>query len=245
MALSYRSSSSANGAAATVSTITPTLPAGWAQNDIVYFCISIGVNFTAPATPAGWTTRVDTNSGATGRTFLAYRTMQTGDTNPVFSWTTAGKWAWTGICVQPAAGQIAVHSGQATPTINATNTSHTSPAFDAGALTGCSILMTGYRGGANVATAITTTPPTNWTEPASTADTSTATGTTTALRQVASWHAYRSGQTGTITPGAQTASATAVANLYHAFAVETAPSTFLPPPPYRYGRAAQFRAHYW
>jgi hypothetical protein len=243
VALSYRSSSAANGGAATVATITPTLPTGWAANDIVYFCISIGVNFTAPVNPSGWTTRNDLNSDSTGRTIFAYRTMQNGDAAPTFSWTTAGKWAWTGICVQPTAGQAATHLTLSGPTVNATNTTHTSPALSAGASTGCSVLLTGYRGGANAATAITTTPPTNWTEPATNADTSTATGTTSALRQVASWHAYRSGQTGNITPGAQTVSATAVANLYHAFAVETSP--FLPDPPLIVQQAAITRANYW
>lgn len=245
MALSYRSSSAANGGTALVSTLTPTLPTGWTANDLVYICISIGANFTNPVIPAGWTARTDVNSGSTGRTFLASRTMQAGDTNPVFSWTTTGKWAWSAICLQPAAGQMAVHSGLAGPTIDATATSHTSPAFAAGALNGASVLLTGYRGGSNVATAITTTAPTNWTEPATNADTSTAAGTTTGTRQVASWHSYRLAQTGTITPGAQAVSVTAVANLYHVFALEQAPLTFLPSAPATYRHAALTRAHYW
>jgi hypothetical protein len=233
VALTYRSTSAANGGTATVTTITPTLPTGWAADDIVYFCISIGSNFTSPTFPAGWTTRSDANSDSTGRTILAYRTMVTGDTNPTFSWTTgAGKWAWTGLAIQPAAGQQAVHSGLTGPTVSATATSHTSPAFAAGAASGCSVLMTGYRGGANASTAVNTTPPTNWVEgtTGATSDTSTAAGTTSGTRQVASWYGYRSGQTGTITPGAQTVTATAVANLYHVFAVEAAITVLATPP---------------
>lgn len=245
MALSYRSSSAANNAGTTVSTVTVTLPTGWAANDIIYIVCSVGSVYTSPVDPAGWTVTHTTNSDSTGRTFLARREMTGGESNPVFSWTTAGKTAWTAICVQPAAGQRAVHTGLAGPTVNATATSHTSPAFAAGVVTGCSILLTGYRGGSNTATGVATTPPTNWTEPASNADTTTATGTTSALRQVAAWHAYRSGQTGTITPGAQTASITAVANLYHAFASEQPPLAFLPPAPFLFRRAAVFRAHYW
>jgi hypothetical protein len=247
VALSYRSTSAANGAAATVTTITPTLPTGWAANDLVYFCISIGSNFSTPTFPSGWTTRSDANADSTGRTILAYRTMVTGDANPIFSWTTgAGKWAWTGIAIQPAAGQQAVHSGIATDFDNATATSHTSPAFAAGAATGISVLMTGYRAGANATTAVNTTPPTNWTEGTTggTSDTSTNIGGTSGTRQVASWYGYRSGQTGTITPGAQTVTATAVANLYHVFAVEAA-FTFLATPPRVIQSAAVHRSVTW
>lgn len=247
MALSYRSSSSAQSATA-VATVTPTLPTGATTNDLVYICCSVNAVYTSPVDPGGWTVRHDTNSDATGRTFLAYRTLQAGDSNPVFSWTSTGKTAWTAICVQPAAGQQAAHSGLATPTINATNTSHTSTAFAAGGLSGISVLLTGYREGANGATGITTTPPTNWTEgTAPDGDVTTASGTSSALRQVSSWHAYRTGQTGTITPGAQTVSLTSVANLYHAFAVEQAPPVLVSTPvaiPAVFNQAALIRAHY-
>jgi hypothetical protein len=247
MALAWRSSNAANGGTAQVATLTPTLPTGWANNDLVYILMSIGANFTAPVDPAGWTCAYQTNSDSTGRTVFAYRTMQTGDTNPVFSWTTGGKWAYSTICIQPAAGQQAAHSGLSGPTVNATATSHTSPAFAAGALSGISVLMTGYRGSTNVATAISTTAPTNWTEPATLADTSTAAGTTAGTRQVASWHSYRVAQTGTITPGAQTASVTALANLYHAFAIEQAPVTnvSIPVPTRVFQYSALTRAHSW
>lgn len=243
MALSYRSSSAGNGGAATVATLTPTMPTGWASYDLIYFIFSIGVVYTSPVDPAGWTVRHDTNSDTTGRTILAYRSMRTGDTAPAFSWTTAGKWAYTGICIQPGAGQMITHRALTGPTVNATATSHTSPAVSAGSLSGVSVLLTGYRAGANAATAITTTAPLNWTEPATNADTSTATGTSSALRQVASWHAYRTGQTGTVTPVAQTTSATAVANLYHAFATEDAPVVDPPLTLVKFG--ALDRAHYW
>lgn len=245
MALSYRSSIAVNGGAATVTTLTPTLPTGWAANDLIYFCFSIGSTLAGQVTPAGWTTAWTANSDATGFTLFAYRTMQTSDTAPAFSWTNLGKWAYTGICIQPAAGQLATHSGLAGPTVNATATSHTSPAFAAGALSGCSVLLTGYRGGSNTATGVTTTAPTNWTEPASNADTTTAAGTTSALRQMAAWHAYRLAQTATITPTAQTASITAVANLYHAFAIETSATPFLPPKPMLFRRIATFRSNDW
>lgn len=247
MALSYRSSSSTQSSTA-VQTVTPTLPTGATTNDIVYICCSVNGVYTSPVDPAGWTVRHDTNGDTTGRTFLAYRTLEAGDANPVFSWTGAGKTAWTAICIQPAGGQQAVHSGLAGPTINATATSHTSPAFAAGALSGISVLLTGYRAGGNGSTGITTTPPTNWTEgTAPNGDVTTAAGTTSALRQVASWHAYQTGQTGTITPGAQTASITALANLYHAFAVEQAPPVLVTAPVAidMFTQAALTRAHYW
>lgn len=243
MALSYRTSSSAQSATA-VATLTTTLPSGWAEGDVVYIVCSVNGVYTSPVDPAGWTVRHDTNQDTTGRSFLAYRTMQGGNTDPVFSWTGTGKTAWTAICLQPAAGQQAIHSGMATPTIAATAISQTSPAFAAGGLSGASVLLTGYREGANTATGVTTTPPTNWTEPASNADVTTASGSTSALRQVSAWHAYRLAQTGTITPGAQTVSATSVANLYHVFAVEQA-LVSAPVAVNVFQQAALVRAHYW
>jgi hypothetical protein len=67
------------------------------------------------------------------------------------------------------------------------------------------------------------------------------------VRQVASWHAYRAAQTGTITPGAQTASVTAVANLYHAFAIEQTPPPLVSVPvkTFMVNHAALDRAHNW
>lgn len=245
MALSYRSSSSANGGSATVQTITPTLPVGWAANDLVCFVISIGAAFTNLINPNGWNVRSDIYTDSTGRSILASRTMQTGDTNPVFSWTTAGKWAWTGICLQPAIDSLAIYAGLATPTGDGSALGHTAGAFAAGGLTGASVLLTGYRAGANAATAITTTAPANWTEPASNADTSTAAGTTSGTRQVAAWHAYQLAQTGTITPGSATSSVVALATDYHVFAIEQAPLNFLPPPPFQFGRVANFHAFYY
>lgn len=245
MALSWRSSSAGNNAGTTVATVTPTLPTGWAARDLVYICVSVGAVFTSPVDPAGWTCQYDTNADSTGRTILAYRQMQAGDTAPVFSWTGAGKCAWTAVCIQPVAGQQAVHSGLATPSISATATSHTPPAYAAGAASGISVLLTGYRAGANAATAITSTAPTSWTEPATNADTSTATGTSSALRQVASWHAYRINQTGTITPAAYASSVTALSNKYHVFAIEQSVSPFLPPQPKVLQWAAVDRAHNW
>lgn len=247
MALSYRSSSAANGGSAAVATTTCNLPTGWAAGDLVYFLITVGTNSTSHNTPTGWTVRNDLNAASDSRTVLAYRTLQTGDTDPVFTWTNNGKWVWTGICIQPAAGATAAHSGLATPTLAAANTTHTSPAYAAGAVTGMSILMSGYRAAVNGATAITTTPPTNWTEPASNADNSTAVGTTTNTRQVASWHSYWAGQTGTVTPGSQTISVSSPANLYHVFAEEQGGggAAFLPAAPIMINQAAIVRAHYW
>jgi len=73
----------------------------------------------------------------------------------------------------------------------------------------------------NGATAIATTPPTDWTEPAN-GDSSTASGTNANSREVATSVSTRADQTGTITPGAETivggiANGTVTANLYHIF----------------------------
>jgi hypothetical protein len=221
VALSLRAASGGQLVAATPVSQVVTLPAGTATNDIVYFIVTVGAVITAPAA-TGWTLTLTTNATAIESTIVGYRTIQAGDTSPTVTWTTAGKVSWVAIALQPAAGTTAVHIGYGTVlNTGVTATSQTPNTYAAGTASGASVLLTGSRGSTNVATAVATTPPTNWTEPTN-GDQSTATGTTAATQQIAAEVSYRLAQTGTITPGAQAITPTAFAIVHHAFAVEVA-----------------------
>jgi len=219
VALAFRAASGGQLAGTTLTSQVITLPTGTATNDIVYFVITIGAVSSAPVA-TGWNPTITTNATAVESTIVGYRSIQSGDTDPTVTWTTAGKVAWTAITFQPAATMMGSHLGFGTILNTGTTlTTRTANTFAAGADTGVSILLTGSRGSGNVATAVTTVQPTNWLEPAN-GDFSTATGTTTATRQVAAHVSYRLAQTGTITPGAQTNTPTAYAIVHHAFAEE-------------------------
>jgi hypothetical protein len=140
-------------------------------------------------------------------------------------WSSSNRYSVTAVCIQPDAGQTftgAEIGSDASPVINTTAaTSHTPPAYSAGSDTGLSLLLNAARAFSNGATAVATTPPADWTEPAN-ADNSTASGTNANSRQVATSVSARAAQTGTITPGAETiaggvANGTVTANLYHLF----------------------------
>lgn len=238
MALSVRAASGFQSAAATTTPFTITLPTGTTTNDLVLIVVShngIAATLTQSAGTGTYTNRSvgagtpanGDRSASGGQTaWLFSSTVASGDTAPSFSiGGTAGKYSWVAITLSPASGQQAVWSSMATPTVESgSGTSHTPPAFAAGALSGCSVLLNAWRGGSNVTTAITTAAPTNWVEPAN-ADFSTAIGSTSALRQVAASASARTGQTGTITPGAQTTTPAAFGVEYHVFAVEQADLT--------------------
>lgn len=242
MALSTRAASGGQGGSTTFNSQAMTFPAGTTTDDLVYCIVSVNAVATSP-TAAGWTCVVDSNATTTHSLITAYRTIQAGDTAPTISWTgTAAKIAWVVVTLQPAAGQQAVHSGFGTVVNTGTAaTTHTPPAFAAGALSGASVLLNVFRTGANGATGVTCTAPTNWTEPTNGDQT---TAVTAGARQVAAEVSVRAAQTGTITPGSETITISSSAILQHAFAVEQALVT-APVAVDVIQQAALIRAHYW
>lgn len=218
MAVSFRGATSANGAGATATSVTPTLTGtSWAAGDLVLINIAVG-NTGSFTFPAGWTEIFDTSNAGSAAftTGIAYRVMQAGDTDPAITFSgTAGKWAWTAIALQPGTGEVIFVDANGTAKSDTTTaTTHTANATTAVSSNVTSVILSSYRASANAATAITTTPPTNWTEPTG-GDTSTATGTTTATRQISTAVSYRTGQSGTVTPGSETTSVSTTANVYN------------------------------
>lgn len=219
MALSTRAASGGQGGSTTLTSQAITFPTGTTTNDLVYIILSVNTAVSNP-TAAGWNPTAITQS-TTHSLIICYRTIQSGDTAPTVSWTGAGKTAWTAVTLQPAAGQAAAHSGFGTAVNTGTAaTTHTPPAFAAGATSGASVLLNAFRTGANGATGVTCTAPTNWVEPTNGDQT---TAVTTNQRQVAAEVSVRTGQTGTITPGSETITVSSSAILQHAFAVEVPP----------------------
>lgn len=241
MALSTRAAAGGQNGSSTVASQVITFPAGTTTDDLVYIIISVNAVATSPAA-AGWTCSVDSNGTTTHSLIIAYRTIVVGDAAPTITWTGTAKASWVAVTLQPAAGQQAVHSGfGAVVNTGSANTTHTPPAFAAGALSGAAVLLNVFRTGANGATGVTTTAPTNWTEPANGDQT---TAITAGARQVAAEVSVRAGQTGTVTPGSETISVSSTAIVQHAFAVET-PLVAAPVPLKVLSQAALVRAFYW
>jgi hypothetical protein len=205
----------ASGASSTSTsgTVATTLPTGATTGDVCVLQIAqLGLGAEAIT---GWTSLRDTanNTAPTYQYTILYRVLQAGDTAP--SYTSGGKSAWTMIAFRPTAGSGLTFgiAADADATDSTSGTTITPPALTTAA-TVTSVLLTGGRAVGTGATAITSTPPTNWTEPTN-GDQSTATGTTTALRQIFAEVSYRLAQTGTITPGAITASASSNKSATH------------------------------
>jgi len=232
-----RSASSASDANSRSFLNVGSLPTGWQPGDLVIIILAVAGLPSGSWTDGGankWTfigTGNNNTGGAQHGTNICYKIMEAGDRWPGGGGTNVNNLNWNGsnrysvaaICIQPDAGQTftAADIGtDASPVINTTAaTSHTPPAYSAGTDTGLSLLLSGARAFSNGATAIATTPPTDWTEPAN-GDSSTASGTNANSRQVATAVSARADQTGTITPGAETiaggiANGTVTANIYH------------------------------
>jgi hypothetical protein len=245
---SVRSASGASDANSRSNLQVGSLPAGWQPGDLVFIVIgSASTQSSWSDNGTGWTYirsgGGDANTGGGGLgSNICWRIMQAGDTWPGntsgtgLRWSSSNRYSVTAICIQPDAGQTFTSADigtDASPVINTTAaTSHTPPAYSAGSDTGLSVLLNAARAFNNGATAITTTPPASWTEPAG-GDNSTASGTNANSRQVSTSVSARADQTGTITPGSETiaggvANGTVTANLYHLFikGVPAAPTSF-------------------
>lgn len=256
MAATLRAASSANLGSTAAASVTPTLPTGATTGDIVYILVATGSSSAASwSATTGWTlldgATGTINSGGTGHaTNVAWKVLAAGDGAPTISWTNGGKTTWVAIAFQPGAGETLAHDLSATPTVSSTLAStHTPPSLAAGADSGVSVLLNGSRAGSAGSTAITTTPPTNWTEPTN-GDNSTAVGTTTTTRQVGAEVCYQLAQTGTITPGTETitggtAGGTTTANLYHVLLTSTGATAAPVPARVTVSNPARVRASYW
>jgi hypothetical protein len=211
----------------TSGTVTPTLPTGWAAGDFAVLMLTEGAITAGTLAPTGWTSvrEGDVTVSVNYHTFIAYRSLQAGDTIPAI--TIAAKGSWVCIAFRPGSGNTLSYETDSDATDLGAGTSITPPAITptAGFANDVSVLLTTGRATTAAATAVTSVPPTGWTEPTN-GDISTAAGTTNALRQVFCEVSYKLIATGTQTPGAITnnASGGASVSATHLIIRETAPS---------------------
>lgn len=230
MAVTFRAASGGQSSVAAL-TASVTQPTGATTGDLVLVAINIK-NSTSDTFQAlaGWTLSSQ-NANAFSppfKTAVYWKVLTSGDTWPkTFTWaSTTAKFAWNALAFTPGAGNTMAIDGQAAVKVDTTGAStHTANAQTAVAASVCSVIINCGRTSAGAITAITVTPATNWTEPTN-AEQSTASGTTTALAQLGVESCYRTGQSGTITPGASTWSqSTIAANVYHFLLKDVAAAT--------------------
>ena len=235
MAVTFRSASGSQSSTAAL-TASVTQPTGSLPGDLVFVALNIK-NSTSDTFSAvsGWTLSSQDANAFNGtsqfKTAVYYRVLDGTESWPIsFSWTaTTAKFAWNAIAFTPGTGNVIVIDGEAAVLVSTSGSSTaTANARTAVASNVCSLIINCGRTSAASATAISVTPPTNWTEP-SNADQSTASGTTAALSQLGVETCYRTGQSGTVTPGVTTWSqSTVAANIYHFLLAD-------PPKPYSGG----------
>lgn len=204
-----------------------TSPGTLATGDFVVACVSQNQTSGVTWTGTGWNS-LDATVNATGAyaPLLLYKIWASGDVMPTVTSTT-GKWAYVTMAFRADTGVMAFEEVQVGTGQTTAGTTITAPAATASQTNTVSILAFPGRGSTNVATAVTTTPPTNYAEGTtpSQSDVSTNAGTTSALRQVAVEVSYRLGLTGTITPTAATFNIASFHTAYHILAYGVPPST--------------------
>ena len=225
MAVTFRAASGSQSSTAAL-TASVTQPASAATGDLVIagFTVKDAQTFTAKA---GWTLEQNANGNSNVSTTATYwKVLTAGDTWPTsFSWTGSSvKFAWVAAAFTPGAGNSMTVDGEAAVKVDTTATTHTANARTAVAGSVCSVIFNLHRNSASGATGATVTAPTNWTEPAN-GDQTTASGTTTALSQLGAEVCYRTGQSGTVTPGSCTLSLTGTQNTYHFLLTDPAAAT--------------------
>lgn len=243
----FRAASAGNGGTDTLVNYSVTLPTGWQAGDLVLVQITIGALPTTGLNGlAGWTIThaTDQNSGgATHTTGVAARIMQSGDTNPVFTGSGGGKWAWSAVAVQPAAGEaLSIGADAAVKLTTTTSTTLAAPNSTTTTTTDVSILFYGLRASTSGATAINAAAPTGWTEGA---ESSTAVGTNNATRQVSSMVAYKNSAAGAQVPGTGTVNISVCQNAYHYRITGAVAPTPLAPPVTVVNDGALIQSHYW
>jgi len=231
MAVSFRAASGGQSSA-TATSVSATQPAGAATGDLVLVAVNAKDSQTFQAV-TGWTlSSQDANAATIPFTTAVYwRVLDGTESWPIsFTWTGSSvKSAWNAIAFTPGAGNSMTIDGEAAVKVDTagatTHTANSQTAVDASV---CSVVIDCGRRTASSATGITVTPPASWTEPAN-ADQTTASGTTTALAQLGAESCYRTGQSGTVTPGAATWSQTVAANVYHFLLTDPPVPTSGPP----------------
>ena len=225
MAVTFRSASGGQSSTAALAA-SVTQPSGAAAGDMVIAGLTVKDTQTFTA-KSGWTLEANANANSNVSTTATYRRVLDGTESwPIsFAWTGSSvKYAWVAAAFTPGTGNTMTVDGEAAVKVDTTATTHTANAKTAVAASVCSVIFNCHRNSASGATGATVTPPTNWTEPAN-GDQTTASGTTTALSQLGAEVCYRTGQSGTVTPGSCTLTLTGTQNTYHFLLTDPAPET--------------------
>jgi hypothetical protein len=235
VAIAPRCALSGSGSA---SAITPALtgwtniggPSGTAPvaGDIVFITGSLNAASLTVSQSGGtgtWTLHT-TGESQTGLTsFAAFRVFDGTETSPSFIYGTSKRFSWAMIALAPdAANTISIDVWATTNIDTVAATTHTANAATAAGSGECSLILGDDISSANGTSAMVFTAPTNWTLPASASATNTGTAST---KGYGSSIAYRTGQSGTVTPVAETMTGGTVggntqANMYHVLVMETA-----------------------
>lgn len=239
MAIQYRGTGT-SGNAASNTTLTTTLPTGWAAGDLLFLVVRLGssavTGFSQTGGTGTWTIDFSGTNG-TANVFYAFcrRLMASGDTAPTFSWTTSTSSCWScGGFFSDAGGTLALDGYAASDPLIVTTpaTTATPNAVTGAGGTEASMILTCNRGSAaSSATSHTYTPPSGWTW--NDGDNSFVAG---GLNPRFAANAYQLGVSGTVTPGAETLTDSASDSFYWFAAHALVSETVLPAGmPQRYG----------
>lgn len=190
-----------------------------AVGDLVFVCGSdAGADTGSWSQTAGtgtWTIKsTDQNTNTQIQTsFIAWKIWAGTETAPTFAPSSAfsGRIAYSIIAIAPDTGYFPLIDVWATDLTDASSTSHTPNAATAAGTGELSLIFDEYQTAAKVATAITQTPSSGWTQAAA-GGTAGTNGTAYGTYAVVS---YKQNVSGTVTPGAETWSVAGPANIYH------------------------------
>jgi Glycosyl hydrolases family 16 len=183
---------------------TGTAPAAGDQVEIVGLAnTGSGLTVQQTAGAGNWTITTQLLTGLTVTEWRATRIFNGIETNPTFTFSTSVRITYSAVAVAPTPGSTIVKDTEATVNVDTTAaTTHNanSAAVTAG-YTDCSLVLLSGRASANGNKSLTFTAPTNWTIPSGGSISNS--GTTSTLGFGTSV-AYRTGVTGTVSPGAET-----------------------------------------
>ncbi len=155
--ISYRDDSVAAG---TGSSATVTLPASWAAGDLAVVALTVHATGQAPAC-TGWTTRYGDGNGYTWAT--ATRSLEAGDSNPVFTWSQSADWDAACCALTPDVSYSLSVTSHPADTSAGPGSQVTPPPATAAAGDASVLLVTGRAASAVAVSSYSLTPPSGWT----------------------------------------------------------------------------------
>ena len=230
MTITVRGYTGANNAHTSVATFTTTY-ASWTGavpqtgDLVVVLGLATASGKTFACGDGTWTILSSDSNAATDSftSFLAYHAYTSGDTAPTFTWTTGTAYNYLIFALYSSTGGNVVFDANGTVKVDTTSaTSHTPNTASAATTDDASLVLTACRKQATGSgTLSVSTPCVNYTLAGSDAYTV----TSTYFSNFVGAHIHTPVGSGTITPGAETVSASVAANLYHLLVKEVTPET--------------------